>query len=87
MTFEERMNRAKLVNVWNDFYPERYEVLKQTLEEHKMVQIYVDCIGHTRSHWVEQAYADKLKQEYGDRLIITGNPGEYGTTYELKEAK
>lgn len=33
---------------------------------------------------VEQDYASRLKDEYGDRLIITGIPGAWGTTYALK---
>lgn len=76
--------RIPLVNVANDFYEDRYEELKKELEDVRIVSIYVDCIGHTRARWVEQLYADKLKQEYGDRLVIKGTPGEYGTTYALK---
>lgn len=72
-----------LVNVWNEFYPSKFERLKTILEEGNVVQIYVDCIGHTRSYWVEVEYADRLKKEYGDRLVITGEPGHLNTTYHL----
>lgn len=73
-----------LVDVANDFYPSRYEKLKKVLEDGNVVKIYVNCIGHTRAHWVEVAYADKLREEYGDRLVITGEPGYYGTKYHLQ---
>ena len=81
------MNRkSALVNVGNYFIQEKYENLKQVLEGGKLVEIYVDCIGHTRAVWVEQEYAENLRKEYGERLVINGCPGAYGTTYKLKTA-
>lgn len=82
------MNRkSALVNVGNDFIQARYENLKQVLESGKLVEIYVDCIGHTRAVWVEQDYAERLRKDYGDRLVVNGFPGSYGTTYKLKIEK
>ena len=81
------MNRkSALVNVGNYFIQEKYENLKQVLEGGKLVEIYVDCIGHTRAYMVEREYAENLRKEYGERLVINGCPGEYGTTYKLKTA-
>ena len=81
------MNRKSvLVDVGNYFIPTRYENLKQVLENGKLVEIYVNCIGHTRAVWVEQEYAENLKKEYGERLVVNGCPGDYGTTYRLKKA-
>lgn len=72
------MAESKLIDVANDFYQEKYDNLKKELESGTKVEIYVDCIGHTRARMVEQDYASRLKDEYGDRLIITGIPGAWG---------
>ena len=61
---------SKLINVSNDYYQEKFNVLCEELEKGTMVHIYVDCIGHTRAEWVEADYVQKLKQKYGDRLKI-----------------
>ena len=82
----EKQKESILVDVWNDFYPSRFEHLKKVLEQGNVVRIYVNCIGHTRSYWTERDYADRLRKHYGDRLVITGEPGHYGTTYRLQEA-
>ena len=61
---------SKLINVSNDYYQEKFNVLCEELEKGTMVHIYVDCIGHTRAAWVEDDYVKKLKSKYGEKLKI-----------------
>lgn len=70
------------VNVANDFYPDKFELLKTELCKGNLVHIYVDCIGHTRAGWVEATYVKKLKSFYGDRFTIAEHDG-WQTAYCL----
>lgn len=61
------------VNVKNDFYQSSMDELCEKLEAGEKVHIYVDCIGHTRAAWVEEAYVKELEKKYGeDRLKTEG---------------
>lgn len=72
----------KTINVTNDYCQERFEVLCEELEKGERVHIYVDCIGHTRSEWVEDEYVTELKKKYSEKLH---KEGSYWTTaYYLK---
>lgn len=64
---------TKMVNVSNSFYEERFVALCEELEKGVACHIYVDCIGHTRSAWVEDDYVRRLKARYGDRLCTEGS--------------
>lgn len=77
------MSKAKLVDVANDFYEERFEALCEELENGTHAHIYVDCIGHTRAAWVEAAYVQELKKKYGERLVVDSESNWY-TVYYLK---
>lgn len=75
------MENKKLVNCGNDFYPMFFDNLCSALEKGQTVEVYVDCIGHTRNNWVQEVYKEKLVEKYGAKLLIQRCVGAYSTTY------
>lgn len=73
-------------DVGNDFYQDKLEELKQELEKGCSVNVYVDCIGHSRNNYTQEAYKDALVKHYGNKLQVQYNSGvcSYDYTYELK---
>lgn len=72
------------VNVKNDVYESSLNELRKELDAGSLVHIYVDCIGHTRAAWVEEAYVSKLKSIYGDKFT-TADHGGWEKAYCLKD--
>ena len=68
---------AKLINCGNDFYTIYFDKVCEALEQGEAVQVYIDCIGHTRNNWAQDSYKDALVKKYGDRLIVTTEAGAY----------
>ena len=80
------MSKEKLLlNVGNDYYESSFNELCEELENGKRVQVYVDCIGHTRNNWVQDSYRTKLYAKYGEELLIECSEGVhcYHYTFEL----
>lgn len=79
-------DNAKLINCGNDFYPRFFTQLCEALENGQIVQVYVDCIGHTRNNNVQEIYNEKLVEKYGDKLVAERSDGgfSYSYYYELK---
>lgn len=55
--------------------------LSEALEAGKAVNIYIDCIGHTRSEYETANYVEWLRGKYGDRLERVSG---YMAVYRLK---
>lgn len=70
----------KTFNVGNYYTDERFQKLKEELEQGHTVRVYVDCIGHTRTEMVESEFREALQKEFKDRLIITR---DYADKYKL----
>lgn len=58
-----------LINCKNYFNEESFQVVCEALEAGKDVQIYIDCIGHTRSYYESERYKEALEKKYGKRLL------------------
>lgn len=68
---ERKRTEAELWNGTNDFNPEKLEELIELLEQGKVIQIYIDCIGFTRTDREGARYVNELIDKVGrDRLGI-----------------
>lgn len=81
------MEKAKLIDCWNDFYKERFDEVCKELEQGERVKVYIDCIGHTRNNMAQEAYKRALVKKYGERLIVKISEGacSYSYSYSLTE--
>lgn len=75
------MDNKKLINCGNEFYPRFFKELCEALEAGHTVEVYVDCIGHTRNNMVQEIYKTKLQEKYGTDLMTQRNEGSYSNSY------
>lgn len=73
-----------IVNCKNYFNEKSFQEVCEALESGKDVQIYIDCIGHTRSQMESMNYRDALKEKYGRRLKKHSDPVFDPFSYILK---
>lgn len=80
------MNKAKFINCANDFYEKYFNEVCAALEQGETVQVYIDCIGHTRNNWAQEDYKTALFKKYGDKLKIDREGcNAYSYIYELQK--
>ena len=79
------MNRS-WVNCGNSFYEDKFEKVCEELEKGELVDIYIDCIGHTRNNMTQEVYKKALVTKYGDKLEVIFHEGvcSYSYSYKLK---
>ena len=75
------MANGKLINCGNDFYEGYFNKLCTELESGETVEVYIDCIGHTRNNMSQEAYKRKLVEKYGDQLEVAVDNGAYCYSY------
>lgn len=73
---------SKLVNGSNYYNEESLQEMCKLLEAGEEIEIYIDCIGHSRTEWETRNYVKALEQKYGNRLIETD---KHYPKYKLKE--
>lgn len=80
------INTAVLINCGNDFYIGFFDKVCAALEDGATVQIYIDCIGHTRNNNVQEIYKEYLSEKYGSKLVVeqSDNGFSYSYYYSLK---
>lgn len=71
----------KVVNGQNYFNEKSFNEICEALEKAQAVQVYIDCIGHTRNNNEQEAYKEALIEKYADRLKIDKNDGGYSYSY------
>lgn len=76
------IHMAKLVNCTNYYNEQSLAELQALLEQGEAVQIYIDCIGHTRTMNETALYVEALQKAYGDRLQADNS--SFLTVYTLK---
>lgn len=76
----------KTINGGNYFHEKAFNEICEALEQGEAVQVYIDCIGHTRNNNEQEAYKEALQEKYASRLAIDKNEGgySYSYTYGLK---
>lgn len=72
----------KVVNGQNYFNEKSFNEICEALETIQVVQVYIDCIGHTRNNNEQEVYKEKLIEKYGDRLKVDKVDGAYSYHYE-----
>ena len=75
------------IDVANDFYPDKLQLLIAAIDKGLKVAPMVDCIGHTRNNMAQERYKDALIERYGSRLTIKREDGwcVYNYIYKLGE--
>lgn len=73
-----------LINCGNYFNKSSFEKVCKELEKGETVEIYVDCVGHTRNNHEQETYREELTKKYGKKLVITENKGSYSYSYIYK---
>lgn len=75
--FSDYNKKPILINCANDFYQKYFDQVCEALESGEKVEVYIDCIGHTRNNWAQDSYKKALVEKYGDRLTVATEHGAY----------
>lgn len=78
-----------LMNCGNYFTEKCLDNVIQALQRGCSVEVYIDCIGHTRNNYEQENFRKALIKKYGKRLNIesSGGTNMYSYIYSLKELK
>ncbi len=81
--------KTMLINGENYFNDMSLKNACAALEKGETIDLYVDCIGHTRNNTVQEEYKEALTEKYGDNLTSVKNKGafSYYYSYKLKKAE
>ena len=71
----------KTINGGNYFHEKAFNEICEALEKGKTVQVYIDCIGHTRNNYEQETYREELLEKYQDRLKVDKSEGGYSYNY------
>lgn len=71
----------KTINGGNYFHEKAFNEICEALEKGEVVQVYIDCIGHTRNNNEQEAYKEALIEKYQDHLFFKKNEGAYSYSY------
>ena len=76
----------KVISGQNYFNEKSFNEICEALEKAEVVQVYIDCIGHTRNNNEQEAYKEALLKKYQDRLKVEKSEGghSYSYTYGLR---
>ena len=69
------------INGGNYFHERAFNEACSALEKIQVVQIQIDCIGHTRNNNEQEAYKEALLEKYADRLKVDKIDGAYSYSY------
>lgn len=70
-----------LINGANYFNPVSFNKACEALEQGHTIEMYIDCIGHTRNNNEQEAYKEALIKKYGDGLKVEKEQGTYSYCY------
>lgn len=82
----KKSNRI-IVNGRNYFNQNSFTEMCEVLEKGQVLEVYIDCIGHSRNNYEQENYRKSLQQKYKDQLeyeVLQGN-WSYSYIYRLKE--
>lgn len=72
----------KLVDAGNYFNKKAFDEICAELEKAQAVEVYIDCIGHTRNNDTQEDYKEALIEKYRDRLKVDRIDGGYSYSYQ-----
>ena len=80
------MKDYKLISGSNYFKQDNLKAMIGTLDSGEKIEVYIDCIGHTRNNMTQEQYKKALEEHYGDKLNVIYNGGycSYSYRYELE---
>lgn len=81
----KKSNRV-IVNGRNYFNQKSFTEMCEVLEAGQVLEVFIDCIGHSRNNYEQENYRKALQQKYYDTLeteILQGN-WSYSYIYRLK---
>ena len=70
-----------LVNGKNYFNQKSFTEICENLEKGKWVEVYIDCIGHTRNNYEQENYKNQLLKKYGSSLEVKCDGGYCSYSY------
>lgn len=74
-----------IINGGNYYHEKAFFEVCKALEQGNTVDMYIDCIGHTRNNMEQEAYKESLLEKYGDKLIVECAKGvSYSYSYKLR---
>lgn len=78
---------SKVINGTNGFYLKAFNQMVEELKKGEEIEVYIDCIGHTRNNMEQMDYKRHLEERFGDRLISTyiGPDHCFSYKYKLKD--
>lgn len=74
----------KVINGQNYFKEKSFNEICEALEKAETVEVYIDCVGHTRNNDEQERYREALEEKYGDRLNVEKYDGAYSYSYIYK---
>ena len=79
--------KRQLINGKNYLNMKSLTEMSKALNEGKTIEVYIDCIGHSRNNYEQENYRKALQKIYGENLeceVLEGNYS-YSYMYRLKE--
>ena len=69
----------------NYFNQESLEKMCEALESGYEIEVWIDCIGHTRNNMEQEHYKEALMEKYGDKVEVKIHEGYciYEYSYKL----
>lgn len=74
--------KNKVINGSNSFNLSIYKDIIQNLNNGETVELYINCLGHTRAQIEGSKYREELQNYFGEKLEIS--IGFIGDVYRLK---
>ena len=80
------VKEPRLINGKNYFNQDSFTEMCKELEAGYPIEVYIDCIGHTRNNYEQENYRKALQQKYGERIETEIHEGacSYSYSYKLK---
>ena len=76
----KKSNRI-LINGRNYFNQKSFTEMCEVLEAGNVLEVYIDCIGHTRNNYEQENYRKALQQKYLENLETEIWNGAYSYSY------
>lgn len=74
----------KTINGGNYFHEKAFNEICEALESKETIQVYIDCIGHTRNNFEQEEYKKALIEKFGVALSFEKLDGNNSYSYKYK---
>lgn len=73
-----------LINGGNYFHEKAFNDICKALQKGEMVEVYIDCLGHTRNNIEQETYKEELLKKYQNNLMVERTDGTYSYSYSYR---